>query len=63
MRNFCEFFAQIEKDPEAIITGLTIGEYYQAAAHVQKCKTCMDVTERVANRYPDDKLDVGFSAN
>ncbi len=63
MRDYCEFFATIEKDPEAVISGLTIGEYMEAANHVQECKTCMDSTQRVLDRYKDEPPTIGFNVN
>ncbi len=63
MRDYCEFFEQIEKDPEAILVGLTIGEYMEASKHVKQCQKCLDSTQRVLDRYDNEPPTIGFHVN
>ena len=53
MKDWCEFFKKIEKDPAAKITGLTVRDYFAAKLHVQECKDCEARTERVVNNKPN----------
>ena len=51
--NFCKFVADIEADPEAIVSNLTIQEYLLLRQHIYLCEDCYDAVERVNKRYKD----------
>jgi hypothetical protein len=59
----CKFFQQIEADPEAIITDLTIGEYLMARNHLIDCEECNAIVDRVINKYPEERNRIGFNPN
>lgn len=66
MRKFedwCRFYAEIETDPRKIISDLTIGDYLQAAQHLNDCPKCEASSERVLrDAPPEDPMNkIGFN--
>ena len=57
MRDFCEFFAAIERDPTAIINDLTVRDYLLARQHLATCEKCYDSSVRVMTRYKNEKAE------
>lgn len=53
--DFCELIAQIEADPEALVTGLTIRDYLMLRQHIVLCQKCSDSADRVNERYKHEK--------
>jgi predicted anti-sigma-YlaC factor YlaD len=60
--DFCKFFQAIEKDPLAPVD-ITVGEFLQAAEHVDECATCRDVHTRVLRRGDDEGRGIPVSLN
>jgi hypothetical protein len=61
-KNWCDFFKDIEANPKAIISGLTIGDLSLAREHLKECRDCYDRTERVLNNAPpDDTIIMGLN--
>ena len=53
--NWCEFFANIEKDPKAITPRLTVRDLLAAKEHIDSCKDCSDSMDRVLANAPPEK--------
>lgn len=59
---WCKFFADIEKNPHAIVTDFKIRDYLEARAHMDGCTTCQESAERVLARAPQDPPNrIGFN--
>ncbi len=58
--NFCEFFKNIEKDPEAITPRLTVRELLQAREHIKTCQPCHDIVYFTEN---EDDNSIPMSLN
>lgn len=52
MRNWCEFFKEIEKDPTKIHSDLTVKNLVEARDHLSGCDTCNMRVERVLAKAP-----------
>lgn len=65
INDICKFVRDIEADPEAIVTGLTIGDYYMLKEHIFNCDSCFNSTERVLAKKEkhDDGNTIGFGTN
>lgn len=53
-KDYCEFFAQIEKDPHALVEDFTVRNYLEARAHIQECEKCIELADRVLKDRPHD---------
>jgi hypothetical protein len=54
IEDMCKFVKQIESDPEAIVSGLTVRDYLQLRLHIHTCEQCYESVDRVRERYPND---------
>ncbi len=64
MKDFCKIFAEIEKDPEALVTDWTVRDYYLAKAHILECQACSDSCDRVIEKEKNNpKRNIGFNLN
>lgn len=61
-RNWCEFYQDIESDPERMIPDLTVLDYLNARNHVAACEDCYAITERVLDKCKDDNV-IKFNMN
>lgn len=52
--DFCKFFADIERDPKAIIPKLTVREFIKAKEHGQTCDVCSLRIERTLAKAPKE---------
>lgn len=60
--DYCKFFRDIEANPEALITGLTIRDYLYLREHLFNCDSCFNITERV-NAKNKNQNTIGFGTN
>ena len=60
--NFCDFFAQIEADPSAIIKDFTVRDYLNARMHIQGCEQCKERQDRVLAKSPKNSK-IEFNQN
>ena len=49
--DYCEFISNIEKDPEAIVSDLTVRDYLLLRMHIRECSKCYESAERVNEKY------------
>ena len=63
IEDWCRFFADIEADPEAIVSGLTIGDLMAAREHLVGCDACYLRSERVLAQAPKPTIIEGFGRN
>lgn len=62
LEEWCKFFADIEKDPSAIVTNFRIRDYLEARAHMDDCMTCQESAERVLARTSQNPPNrIGFN--
>ena len=48
--NWCKFVTNIEKDPNAIVPKITIGQYLELREHVHNCQNCWDSMNRTLDK-------------
>jgi hypothetical protein len=53
--DWCQFFRDIEDDPSAIVSGLTVGDLLQARAHMSECDECPMRVDKVLEDAPPEK--------
>lgn len=59
INDYCEFFRNIEKAPEKIVSGLTIRDVYNLRDHLVTCDACFQITENMlANAPPQTFMDI-----
>ncbi len=63
IENMCKFIAEIEQDPEALVTGMTIKDYLLLRQHIQDCDNCYLATERVNSKYKQTEPDINDTFN
>lgn len=63
IEDFCQFFAAIEKDPTALIAGITVRDQLQAAEHLSNCDACYNRSERVLAKAPKPTVIDSFTKN
>ena len=61
-QSFCQFIADICKDPSKIVTGVKVRELVALQEHVLVCDTCSDlidqtITNNKVNPKPDTEWD------
>lgn len=61
--DFCEFFRNIEANPDAIVKGITIREMMQAREHLHNCERCSLSSQRVLAKAPKDSLKNMYGEN
>lgn len=54
-RDWCEFFREIEEDPKALVSGLTIRDLILARGHISTCDTCDQRVNRVLDSAPPEE--------
>lgn len=59
IEDMCAFFRAIERNPEAIVSGLTVRDMLYLRQHIQMCDECYEITNRVNERYKDEKPNLG----
>lgn len=63
IEDYCKFFANIAKDPEKIISGLTVKDYLLARQHITSCDKCAETVDIVnaSNPNGDDDIKIGLN--
>lgn len=53
--DWCKFFADIQRNPDAITPPITVRQLQEAREHVRECTTCWAITEKVVkeNEEPE----------
>lgn len=54
--DWCKFFADIEKDPKAIVPRITVRQMIQAREHLANCDNCDLRMQRVEANAPKPKF-------
>lgn len=54
--DWCRYFLDIQKDPEAITPRITVRQLLEAREHVYKCDQCFEITQRVLADAPTERF-------
>ena len=52
-QSLCQFVADIQKDPNKIITGLTLRKFTALQAHILVCETCSPIVDDILVKGKD----------
>ena len=53
----CKFFRDIEKNPDKIVSGLKVKEYYEAKEHLKIYHNCAELSKKVlAQTVPEESI-------
>lgn len=51
--SFCDFIAEIQKDPFKKIENLSVGQFYKLQDHLKTCSTCDAIVEAIIEKHKD----------
>lgn len=63
IEDYCEFFRNIEADPNKIVTGLTVRDFLKARMHLASCDECKGCAERTLEKGIDNSDKVWYNGN
>lgn len=58
-KEMCEIITRISERPHDIVSGLTVGDFYQMKMHIVHCMPCRDKVNSVVEEHDDTDLNVG----